>query len=92
MAGIAYTAGTCDGARTCDPGTIQGCLPYACNGDVCLTSCTSDAECTGSPEEHTYCDAGKCEAALQHGQSCTANDQGNGGLCEMTDAGSGTCN
>ncbi len=38
-------ADTCNGAGICDDGGTTSCVEYACNVDMCHTSCTMTAEC-----------------------------------------------
>ena len=56
----------CDGQGACVAKDDQSCSPYACAGDVCATSCTTDPECAPgficNPATHA-CEpapAGKC--------------------------------
>ena len=39
------TASTCDGQGTCVEGQGVPCAPFACGGEACLDTCTSDADC-----------------------------------------------
>jgi MYXO-CTERM domain-containing protein len=43
--GVAIKAAACDGMGACPAAKTQECEPYACGGDDCTTSCTSDADC-----------------------------------------------
>jgi len=54
--GSVSAASTCDGAGTCNAGAQTSCNPFQCNtaGTACLTSCTTDASCSG------FCAAGTC--------------------------------
>jgi len=54
-AGIAMTAGTCDGIDTCS-GTKTVCEPYACDTTVCKTTCTTGSDCAPG----FNCVASKC--------------------------------
>jgi hypothetical protein len=47
-------ARTCDGMGTCNTSMAMSCGRFVCNGSGCLTSCTSNADCT-SP---LLCDGG----------------------------------
>jgi hypothetical protein len=57
--GTVSTGGTCNGTGTCNVGTQTSCNGYQCDptGTACLTSCTTDASCTG------FCSVGACVAA-----------------------------
>jgi hypothetical protein len=80
--GAIRLASTCDGAGTCTAGGVMGCLPYNCSGDTCLTSCTSDGDCAGSPQDPPYCDAsGRCMQKQFPGAPCTGDDQCYTGTC-----------
>jgi hypothetical protein len=56
--GAAKVAATCDGAGTCVDPAATSCAGYACaaDGKSCRTSCTGDADCTGTNK----CQSGKC--------------------------------
>lgn len=63
----------CDGAGSCAPATPVSCNAYQCNGTVCATSCTSDAQCTTG----NYCTGsagspGSCAAKQAAGATCSA--------------------
>ena len=45
----------CDGAGACEPGNTQ-CEPFACDGDVCGTTCADDEDCSTG----FTCDSGDC--------------------------------
>jgi hypothetical protein len=51
---MAVSAQACDGAGKCASGTTTSCLPYACSGTDCLTTCAQDGDCTAP----ATCDTG----------------------------------
>jgi hypothetical protein len=73
---------TCS-AGSCPPAPAPtDCGGYVCNGAVCYTSCTSDAECLGG----FYCastggPSGVCVAQIAPGGSCAANPCFGGSGC-----------
>jgi len=92
--GVQTFDGSCDGQGTCGAMAPMMCGAYACNGNVCHTSCTSAAQCSGSG----ICIAGHCHACgtgtAPAGGSCPAIcDSCNAGLCLISCVGgaSGKC-
>ncbi|MFB6264286.1 MAG: hypothetical protein ABEL76_11785, partial [Bradymonadaceae bacterium] len=72
-AGKATPAGHCDGKGTCSVPDPSSCSPYAgCDGDACLDSCESDAQCA----EGFSCQGGECRE--------DAGGGGGGGGCSTT--------
>ncbi|EYF01333.1 hypothetical protein [Chondromyces apiculatus] len=65
----------CDGDGMCVIGGTLMCGSYACDsaGTACLTTCTTQADCT----DGNYCNAaGQCVAELLQGQPCTGGIDG----------------
>ncbi|MGZ3447978.1 MAG: kelch repeat-containing protein [Polyangiales bacterium] len=82
-AGKATSAGTCDGAGTCNATAPIACSPYACGATACNTACSKDAECDAA----AYCDvaAGKCKVGPKpDGASCAADTECQNGHCVGT--------
>ena len=66
----ANPAPACNGAGGCTATPSVACAPFACGGaGACLTSCTTDAQCTGA----AHCVGGTCVANLPPGTACTAS-------------------
>jgi hypothetical protein len=75
--GFATQAASCNGAGTC-PATAQvSCGAYVCGSTACLTSCTTDTNCTTG----NYCSSGACTPKLQSGFQCLSNNQCVSGVC-----------
>ncbi len=69
---------SCDGFGNCVTKSGQSCAPYAsCTGNMCATSCTTDANCTTG----NFCLAGKCTEKLNLGLSCAAAAQCKSNFC-----------
>ena len=43
--GTARVESRCDQASACVPGAATSCGPYACDGNLCRTSCTAERDC-----------------------------------------------
>ncbi|MCC6213656.1 MAG: hypothetical protein IT376_02220 [Polyangiaceae bacterium] len=56
--GVATVAASCSGTGTCPAATTFTCEPYACGGDACATTCTTDAECNSEYR----CSGARCVA------------------------------
>jgi hypothetical protein len=54
--GVRTLARTCNGNGLCSPGQTIPCDRYRCNGAVCFSACSSDAECVPP----NTCNAGAC--------------------------------
>lgn len=82
-AGQEVTAGLCNGAGTCVPGTQQQCTPYVCDagGTACLTSCSSSTQCVSSH----YCDSPNCVVDEGVGTPCTEAAQCDTNHCPAQD-------
>jgi hypothetical protein len=78
-AGVATTAGTCDGMGTCGNTTTM-CTPYVCGLTACLTNCSAngDADCVTTH----YCNgSNQCVPKLAQGQVCGTTNQCSSGNC-----------
>jgi MYXO-CTERM domain-containing protein len=93
--GTRYVPDQCDGSGTCtDKGTQPCNTGYSCQGGVCNTSCTSDANCISA----YFCDTvtSTCVADHKQGQTCKSAQgcEGNAncvdGVC-CDSACTGTC-
>jgi uncharacterized repeat protein (TIGR01451 family)/uncharacterized protein (TIGR03382 family) len=73
-AGVATTAGTCNGAGACASETLS-CGAYACGEVACLAACTTDDQCA----DNAFCLSGQCKPKGDHAQWLV---QGNG--CSST--------
>lgn len=84
-AGLATTAGSCDGTGSCTPGQTTTCGAFACGATACLTSCAGTSQCASGAAcvggSCTRCATGQtaCEGACidvgtsnTHCGSCTA--------------------
>jgi hypothetical protein len=63
----AIPAATCNGTGACIPGSAQSCGNYACLGDVCGTTCSTDSQCVNG----TYCGGGVCRVPVPAGGACS---------------------
>ena len=74
-------AANCDGAGHCPTATTQKCDPYQCSSTSpsCLTTCTSDSDCTGA----LTClkTTNQCGDKLANGKQCKANSDCDSGFC-----------
>lgn len=59
-------ARVCDGLGVCPTAVTRSCIPYACAGDVCATSCSSSADCA----LHFTCDEAAGTCVPQAAASC----------------------
>ncbi|MGZ3452669.1 MAG: hypothetical protein ACXVEF_23875, partial [Polyangiales bacterium] len=64
--GVETQVSTCDGAGTCKPAT-KACAPYVCGATACLSTCTSNSDCSDS----YYCKSGTCVPDEGAGKACT---------------------
>jgi len=80
--------GLCDGAGRCNPGQVQSCAPYLCNGatNTCYGSCTSSAQC----QPPIPCTNGSC-GTKSNGQSCSSPGECTSNNCEQGVCCSSTC-
>ncbi|AKJ08337.1 putative repeat protein (TIGR01451 family)/uncharacterized protein (TIGR03382 family) [Archangium gephyra] len=62
-AGMATTAGTCDGAGACATETLS-CGDYVCGEVACLATCTTDDQCA----DNAFCLSGQCKPKGEHSQ------------------------
>jgi len=69
-------ARVCDGAGRCDVKT-ESCGAYACGVVECLTSCTSEADCSTWAD----CVDGVCQGALEDGDDCSKASECASGFC-----------
>ena len=67
----------CDGLGACVDGGMAPCEPYLCDGDVCGTTCGSDADCTAT----SYCDMGQCVPHHVEGTACSAGNECASSFC-----------
>ncbi len=67
--GHATLASMCDGVGNCPPGAMADCGMYACGPAGCLTTCTSDADCSPG----AACHAGACVVRRPPGSMCTTD-------------------
>jgi hypothetical protein len=67
----------CDGSGACAVDRMRSCAPYACTGDVCLTTCATDADCAGA----FYCVANACRARKNAGSTCAEARECASGAC-----------
>ncbi|MEB2311422.1 MAG: hypothetical protein OZ928_06205 [Polyangiaceae bacterium] len=75
-AGVANAA-ACDGSGTCKT-TPTPCVPYACSGTACGTTCSGDGQCHSG----YYCaTGGTCLAKKADGDACSAPNQCSSGNC-----------
>ncbi|HEY6478344.1 MAG TPA: hypothetical protein VI456_17325, partial [Polyangia bacterium] len=71
-------AGRCDGVGTCNAPTSQSCSPYVCGTTgSCKTTCSADADCTGSGN---FCVNNSC-GPKPPGASCGADTDCKSGHC-----------
>ena len=71
-------ASTCSADGRCAAGKSRSCGGgFACKGDACATSCTTERECT----EETYCVAGACKPRHALGSSCKEGRECAGDFC-----------
>ncbi len=92
--GQATPASMCDGNGTCVAAMPVPCAPYACSMNQCLTSCTTNADCTASNTcVHGICDndgdgiplpQDNCPNNPNPNQTNTDGD-GQGDLCDIDD-------
>jgi len=71
----------CDGKGNCGPGPAVSCAPYACAGDKCPSSCTTDGDCSAGHQ----C-VGKSCGTLPNGRACKVNDD-----CSSSNCVDGVC-
>jgi hypothetical protein len=64
--GIATAAAVCDQKGACQAAVTSQCTPYVCEGDVCATSCKSDADCATT----FRCDATTGSCVSRSAASC----------------------
>ena len=67
---------TCNASGQCVASRSRTCNPFACNGDICFTSCSTSAECaTGE-----FCISGSC-GLKPRGAECATGKDCTSGLC-----------
>ena len=66
---------TCDGKGSCLTGNQVSCAPFACVGNACKATCSSNADCAGSE-----CKDGSC-GLRGKGQDCSSANQCASGSC-----------
>jgi hypothetical protein len=78
--GFATAPASCTGTGTCAATTSTSCGPYACGTIACLTSCTTDANCSAG----SFCKTAtaQCQTRLANGATCTANNACQSGNCQ----------
>src|SRR5204863_6028774 len=79
---------SCDGKGSCLPGQTVSCGAYRCNGAVCFSACSSDAECVAP----NTCNAGACSqrgmgAPCSDTMPCVAPLTCNGNTCQLKGTG-----
>jgi hypothetical protein len=73
-------AASCTGTGACIPGTTRSCGIYACSGDTCAVSCTTDAHCTTG----YYCGGrNMCRIRQANGEVCTESRECASGFCVL---------
>ena len=72
----AVPAAECNGDGTCVKGVALECAPFACNGNSCRFTCTSDAQCVAP----AVCTNGSC-GKRGKGQTCTTAGDCASGFC-----------
>jgi hypothetical protein len=72
---------------TCQAPTTKSCNGFACNGNVCGTSCVNDLGCDSTH----YCTNPTCTPRANPGGSCSANDQCLSNRCGVGGTGSHCC-
>jgi hypothetical protein len=70
------SVGICDGEGLCEANVTMSCHPYACNGNVCFTSCTTSIQCAPG-----YGCSAFDDCRLGPGAICGTNDQCASGSC-----------
>jgi hypothetical protein len=68
--------GSCDGQGTCQQSNVN-CAPYACLGNLCATSCSTNAQCSA----HYHCENSACVQDYANGTSCKDGEQCASGKC-----------
>jgi hypothetical protein len=79
---IEYSARTCDGAGSCQPGTRRPCMATLCQGNSCGGRCASSADC----QMGFFCEGGSCQVKRPLGASC-----GNATECASASCADGVC-
>ncbi len=74
--GSATAVGACSGGSCLQPAT--SCGFYACNGNVCKTTCVADGDCLSAGY---YCNAGSCVAKVALGGACGKPSACTSGAC-----------
>jgi hypothetical protein len=73
-------AASCSGTGACTPGSSRSCGVYACNGDTCAVTCTTDAHCTTG----YYCGGrNMCRLRQANGEACTEPRECASGFCVL---------
>lgn len=67
----------CDGVGSCAKVNVSPCGGYACKNDICISSCTSDTDCT----QGLVCKNGECVGKLNNGEACKGENQCDSGFC-----------
>lgn len=62
---------------TCAPAVTKACAPYVCGATACLTSCSTDTDCSVG----NWCSNGVCIAKVPNGSTCTAGNSCVSGIC-----------
>jgi len=67
----------CSGVGACVDSGVQECCPYACDGNECGATCSSDAGCCATH----YCLGSQCVVKLDTGATCSSGNQCKSGFC-----------
>lgn len=70
-------ADNCNGAGYCPSARTMSCGAFVCKGSSCLTSCSTEADCSGSIGRAAYdwayyCQAGQCYPVKSVGSACSS--------------------
>jgi hypothetical protein len=60
----------CSGTGTCSQTATMDCGVYSCGTNMCKSSCTVDADCSGG----AFCVSGSCMAKRPDGGACSGNN------------------
>jgi hypothetical protein len=67
----------CNGQGTCGAADGLSCGKYLCEGSHCMTSCSSNSDCSSQ----YYCPSGSCETKKILGSMCSDNSECVSGIC-----------
>ncbi|MBT9561204.1 MAG: hypothetical protein IV100_34740, partial [Myxococcales bacterium] len=70
----------CDGTGSCTDAGTESCVPYACVGTTCATTCTTDADCAPSFMCNTTTSA--CVPTKVDGDPCASANECVSGHCQ----------